>query len=152
MQILPYDPGMNTPLADLLVEYFTDMDAGIPENTIRTKILSLFLQGCARNALEIALATEADHCIGFSIYQIDSGNSDWCKRPGWGCIREFYIRPDRRRQGLGQELAGWTENRLREMGATHLYLTADDALAFWTFCGFVNSHETCSNELEILTK
>ena len=41
---------------------------------------------------------------------------------------------------------------LRALGAEHLNLTSDDAAAFWERCGFSNSHELCSNELEILTK
>lgn len=152
MHILTYTSPLHDPFANLLVAYFTELDIGIPEEVIRSKILPLILQEQHSKTLEIALMQEHDQYTGFSIYQIDSPDSDWCKRPGWGCIREFYIRPHLRRNGFGRVLAQWTEARLREMGATGLYLTADDALPFWAACGFHRCDEICSNNLEILTK
>ena len=53
---------------------------------------------------------------------------------------------------LGAELEAWTDRELRSMGATRLYLTADDAIPFWQHCGYSKTDEFCSNELEILTK
>lgn len=39
--------------------------------------------------------------IGFIIYQIDSPESDWCQKEGFGFIREVYIDKELRKQGLG---------------------------------------------------
>lgn len=152
MTILQYDPSHRTHLETMLVDYFTELSAGIPEPVIRDKILSLILNEHSQNILRIAIALENQIPMGFSIYQIDSPKSDWCKFPGWGSIREFYIKPKYRRLGHGSQLAAWTDQQLRKMGAVKLYLTADDAIPFWQHCGFSNSHEFCSNELEILTK
>lgn len=152
MTICPYTPLHRKSFETMLVDYFTELSAGIPEETIRTRILDLFLDLESRGIIHIAMALENSSPIGFSVYQIDSPQSDWCKRPGWGSIREFYIQPPHRSKGLGTQLAAWTEDQLRRLGAQSLYLTADDAIPFWEHCGFSNTHEFCSNELEILTK
>lgn len=152
MTICQFEPIHRTHLETMLVDYFTELSAGIPEPVIRGKILNLFQEGHNRNILRIAIAVENNAPMGFSIYQIDSPKSDWCKRIGWGSIREFYIRPTFRGHGLGTQLAAWTDRELRKMGAQHIYLTADDAIPFWQHCGYSKTYELCSNQLEILTK
>lgn len=152
MTISQYEPSYHPQLETMLVDYFTELSAGIPETVIRGKILEMLLDEESRDILRIAIALKNDAPIGFSIYQIDSPKSDWCKKEGWGSIREFYIHPNFRSRGLGTELAAWTDQELRKMGASHLYLTADDAIPFWQHCGYSKTNEFCSNELEILTK
>lgn len=152
MTIIPFEPAHRPQFETMLLDYFNELSSGIPESVIRERIMELFLGEQNLGIIQIAITLNDDIPIGFSVYQIDTPKSDWCKRPGWGSIREFYIRPDFRCRGLGTELAAWTERELRKMGAQHLYLTADDAIPFWQHCGYSKTNEFCSNELEILTK
>lgn len=151
MVICDYHPGLKPEFSNLLAEYFRELDDTLPESVVRGAIETLILDEWSRNILHIAVAVDGAP-MGFSIYQIDTPDSDWCKRPGWGCIREFYIRPQDRRQGCGTQLAAYCEQNLYKLGAAQLYLTADDAISFWTHCGYRPSGETGSNDLEILTK
>ena len=153
MIIKPYDSTMRQIFEEMLVTYFlTDLQSDIPEDILRGKLLDLIISNAEKRIYHLSIAFEGGAPIGFSIYQIDTPDSDWCKRPGWGFIREFYISAPYRRKGYGTKLAAFSEKQLRALGAEHLYLTSDGAAAFWESCGFSNSHELCSNELEILTK
>lgn len=152
MTIIPYTSQEKHTLADLMVGYFAELDSGIPEEIIRGKLSDLIDRQCMDETIHVAVAVENDKPIGFSVYQIDTPESDWCKRPGWGFIREFYVIPERRRIGLGTTLAQYTEGSLHSLGATKLYLTADNAISFWQKCGWKLTDEICSNELNILEK
>ena len=107
---------------------------------------------CASQIIRVDFALNGDVFTGFSVYQIDSAKSDWCKRPGWGFIREFYVVPQYRKQGTGRLLADHTEAALRTMGAKQLYLTSTGGIPFWQSCGWDLTGELCSNEQYILEK
>ncbi len=152
MTIIHYDRSLRTPFQEMLVAYFSEIQSNIPDDIIRGKLLELIEKMYYEHTIHVAIPfSEAVPC-GFSIYQIDTVQSDWCKRPGWGFIREFYITPPLRRRGIGKALSEYTEKHLRQLGATQLYLTADHVTAFWEKCGFYNTLETCSNDLQIMTK
>lgn len=152
MTIVPYDKHKKHLLADLMVHYMTELDCGIPEDIIRGKLSDFIDTQHGSGILRIALAMEGNACMGFSVYQIDTPESDWCKRPGWGFIREFYVVPAFRSRGAGKILAGHTAMELRNMGAQHLYLTSDNAVPFWQHCGWHLTEELCSNGQYILEK
>lgn len=153
MTIIPYDQSRAHQFEEMLVPYFiTDLQGDIPEEIIRGKLLHLITDLAEKKIIHIAIALEDDFPIGFSIYQIDTPDSDWCKRPGWGFIREFYIAPNSRGKGFGRSLVHHTEQQLRLLGASQLYLTSDNAVPFWEKCNWQKSGEVCSNGLEILTK
>ena len=86
--------------------------------------------------LDILLLLEGTEPAGFAICQVDSPASDWCKREGWGFIREFYIAPPYRLTGKGRFLAGHTELLLKAKQTDQVYLTTDGALDFWLHCGY----------------
>lgn len=152
MNIIPYEQAFRPQFESMLCAYFREIGGDIPEHIIRGKLLDLFQNQQSRQIIHIALAVSHGTPVGFSIYQIDTPESDWCKRPGWGFIREFYIAPEYRLCGYGRQLACYSEAHLRSLGAAQLYLTADDAVEFWQHCGYQNSREICSNNLEILVK
>lgn len=153
MNILKYTPTLRGPFEEMLVDYFSDdLQSGLPEAFIHGKLMDLFTEQSAKGIIHIAIVEESGIPIGFAIYQIDTPESDWCKRPGWGFIREFFIRRTHRRRGCGTKLAAFVEQQLRCSGASQLYLTADDATEFWMSCGYCNTHDVCSNDLEILIK
>lgn len=152
MRIIEYTPELRCAFEEMLVEYFIrELQSDVPEDIIRDKLLPHIQRYVEKGIVHVSIAVE-ESPIGFSIYQIDSEESDWCKRPGWGFIREFWISKACRSKGYGRILAEYTEHQLRALGAEQLYLTSDDAVGFWKKCGWRNSHELCSNGLEILTK
>ncbi len=153
MSITEYTPAQESIWTELFVSYFSeDLDMGISESTLRAKLCPFVLGQWEKGILRIALAFSGSTPIGFSVYQIDNPASDWCKFPGWGFIRKFYIAPGYRNKGCGKALASYTEAQLRAMGTGTVYLTADSAVGFWESCGFRNTSKISSNGLEILTK
>ena len=152
MTIIEYDKSMKQSLADMMVAYMTELDCDIPEDIIRGKLSDLIDRQYEKRILRISLAYENAVPIAFSVFQIDTPESDWCKRPGWGFIREYYVVPSHRKSGIGRELAAFTEQELRNMGADHLYLTSTEAVSFWQKCGWQLTQELCSNGQYILEK
>lgn len=125
----------------LFLPYFQELEANEPQplspQVIIGKILPFVLGQWEKGIIRIDLCL-ADDVAGFAIYQIDAPESDWCKLPGWGFIREFYVTPTLRRQGVGRHMAEHVLHRLRELGASQVYLTSDSAVAFWQRCGFTD--------------
>ncbi len=136
----------------LLLDYLPEVDADIPEDVVRGKLLDLLCSQQDQRILSVSLLLSDEVPVGFSVYQIDSPASDWCKRPGWGCIREFYIAPGHRRRGFGAAMASDTESRLRQLGAQQLYLTSDGGIPFWRSQGWQLKEEAASNGLNFLEK
>lgn len=153
MNIVNYDQALHEPFAALVADYFIrELESDIPEDIVRGKLMELILKQWEQQILHIAIALEDGSPVGFSIYQIDTPKSDWCKREGWGFIREFYVSPGHRKQGIGSALAEYSDIHLRQLGAAQIYLTSDNAIPFWLRCGYRDSGEQASNGLNILEK
>ena len=136
----------------MMAPYMAELNCDVPENIIRDKLADFIETQCELGHIHILLARDGENLVGFSVYQIDMPESDWCKRPGWGFIREFYIKPEYRAKGSGARLAAYTEEALKNLGAEKLYLTSGPAAAFWEKCGWENTGEFCTNDLVILEK
>ena len=150
MTIIPYNHTLRKPFGQLMEDYFLHaLESDIPEDIVRGKLMDMILNQWEQTILHIAIAIE-DFPIGFSIYQIDTPDSDWCKREGWGCIREFYVAPGHRNQGIGTALAEYSAQQLQQLGADRIYLTADDAIPFWLRLGYRDTKKPCSNGLNFL--
>jgi len=95
-----------------------------------------------------------DAAKGFILYQVDSPESDWCVKEGYGTIRELYISADLRYAGYGRALASYAESRLNLKNINGLYLTSEDeAMGFWAKMGYRDSGEICSeNDSPIFVK
>lgn len=129
-----------------------DLEMSLSSEVINEKIWQgIFINGLEKGCLSISLAVLNNEIIGMAIYQIDTPQSDWCKREGWGFIREFFISPEHRRKGFGTILAEYAEHRLREK-TDRLYLTADDAVEFWSSCGYALTDEHNDNGTYIMIK
>lgn len=152
MTIQSYTPDKKNQLAGLFTAYFPELGEDIPEDILRGKLTDFIHDQHQKGILSISLLLDGTTPVGFSIYQIDTPESDWCKRPGWGFIREFYIAPPHRKKGLGQLLCRNTEQQLSSMGAARLYLTADNAIPFWQSCGYTHTEEISTNGLYYLEK
>lgn len=152
LTVKEYDVSMREVFEKLFIDYslndlrMQEEDPRITPELLREKIVPLLLGTWERGAGSLALCFAEGRCAGFVCYQVDSEKSDWCKRPGWGLIREFYIVPEFRRRGYGRILAAYAVKRLREQSAS-LYLTAHDdaAAAFWAACGFRKTGEINQN-------
>lgn len=112
----------------------------------------IFVSGLEKGLLSIALPMLNGEPVGLLVYQVDTPESDWCKREGWGLIREFCIVPRLRRKGYGLRLTEYAEQRLREK-TDKLYLTSDStAVEFWSACGFAAVGEVNKNGTYTMTK
>ena len=91
----------------------------------------------------IDMAKIEDECIGFVIYQIDCKESDWCKRPGWGFIRELCVLEKYRQLGVGTQLLSHAESKLKALKPKGIYLTSEESWhvkKFYTKNGYENTH------------
>lgn len=81
--------------------------------------------------------------VGFILYQVDKSISDWCKREGWGFIREFHIEKTHRKRGYGSMMVGHMESKLKEKNVKNIYLTTDNDVAklFYKSCFYLDSGE-----------
>ena len=152
MIITEYTASMKTFLADLMTDYMSELGSSMPEAVIRGKLSDYIDSMCQRKIIRVSMALDGDQPVGFSVYQIDTPESDWCLRPGWGFIREYYIVPPCRKLGLGKILAEYTEQELKRMGAAGLYLTSTGAVPFWEKCGWTVTGDMTENGQCILTK
>lgn len=152
MTIIPYTTDQKHTMAALMADYMEELECNIPREIVFGKLADLIDRQCSERIILMDLAMENSDCIGFSVYQIDSPESDWCKRPGWGFVREFYIAPAYRKNGTGRDLARHTEIQLCALGAKKLYLTSTEAVPFWQKCGWSLTETLCSNGQYILEK
>lgn len=140
---------------DMFVRYAReDLEDTLPEEVLREKIArDVFLHNQETGVSSIAFVMAGDKVAGFAIYQVDSPESDWCKRPGWGLIREFCIVPEFRRRGYGKALANYATEKLLEK-TDRLYLTAHDeaAICFWSACGYRDTGEDFTNGNRLMEK
>lgn len=153
MHIQKYDVTMRPAFTELFVAYFANLsgDELCPPDVIRGKLIGMIEVQSARGVISVDMAFIDGNPIGFSIYQIDTPDSDWCKRPGWGFLREFYIEPPHRNRGYGKALARHAVQCLQDRGAEAIYLTSDpEALGFWAKCGFSDSDEVNPNKTQTM--
>ena len=150
MKILPYNPVspiQKSALRHLLVQYFSSLDYADPRDAVppsaMPKLLSLIAEGLYQGDFWVYLAREKSALCGFVIAQIDGEGKDWCKRPGWGFIRELYVLPSHRGKGVAGKLIRRAEQDMLRSGASQAYLTTDLA-GFWEAMGYTDTGEIYS--------
>ena len=127
----------------LFKEYYAELDCADDTDHLVDEYI---IPDMLASLLHIDLIEEDNTVAGFVIYQIDDIDNDWNLKEGWGDVREIYITPSRRRQGLGKFLLYSAEMRLREAGAKSAYcLPYEDAVPFFTACGYADSLEFCED-------
>lgn len=152
MIITEYTKSMNVTLAGLMTDYMRELGCSTPEAVIRGKLSDFIDTMCEKEIIRVSIAFDGEKPAGFSVFQIDAPASDWCHRPGWGFIREFYIVPAYRKHGIGKILAEYTEQELKNMGAAGLYLTSTNAVPFWQKCGWTLTGELTDSDQSIFEK
>lgn len=152
IQIVDYEASMR-PEWEVMVSTYWIQDLGESgtAETIR-EICDMVEQQWESSMVSVAVLQSEGKSIGFCVYQIDTPASDWCKRQGWGMLREFYVEKSYRGRGFGTALAAYAEQKLREMGAVDFYLTADNAVGFWETCGYVQEEGVNENGTYTMTK
>ena len=140
----PANPVQKSALRHLLVQYFAALDWNDPKDAIPPsyvpKILARIAEMLDQGGFWVYLAREKGALCGFVIAQIDGEGKDWCKRPGWGFIRELYVTPGHRGRGIAGKLVRRAEASMRQSGASQVYLTTDLA-GFWEAMGYADSGE-----------
>ena len=86
MRIIPYSKRYRPQLEDSMVAYMAELSSDIPEHIIRTKLFDTIHSLLDTGVIRIDLAFDGNSPAGFSVYQLDTQERDWCKRPGWGFI------------------------------------------------------------------
>lgn len=154
MKFEQYTDQYQTQFEDMFVDYFVnDFGAPFPEEMIREKIVADFRSLNARGIAPTLLAIDDEGDVaGFVTFQVDSEDSDWNDRPGWGFIRETHVNRGWRRHGVGTALVGIACNVMKQSGATDVYLTTEGPFEFWENTGWKRSGEAAPNGGEILTK
>jgi len=140
---------------NMVFDYFTkDLKIDLTDKQLEYVCKEIELHS-EKNIGFLDLIFENENPIGFISYQIDSKESDWCEKEGFGCIREFYIIPSHRKKGFGEKLVKHAENNLAKLSISDIYLTADDegSIIFYNKMGYSENGEIClKNNCKIYIK
>ena len=145
LQVSPLNDKTQKEFERLFKEYYAELDCGedVP-HLLEEYILPDLLAGL----IKIDILKDGDVFAGFVIYQTDDIDNEWNFKEGWGDIREIYVAPSHRRQGLGKFLLYTAEMKLKESGAEKAYcLPAEGTEEFFTACGYARGNEY-SEELD----
>ncbi len=147
MDYRQYSSGDLPAFSDLVTHYYLeDLGAPFSEEQVRATAVDQFSRLAQRGAAPIVLAVHEDTPVGFVIFQIDSPGSDWNDRPGWGFVRELYVAPTFRGQGVGSTLLAIAAQVLSESGAQDAYaLATPDSLGFWERAGWAAQEAADTN-------
>ena len=134
---------------ELLNEYYRDGDdAQTPQAEIDAFIQYLF-DFCQSGKISGAVCMEEEP-LGFVLWNVDSEDSPFSQKPGFGTILEIGVRKNVRRAGIGRKLVNLAEDLMR---ADRYYICAyGPAQMFWSRLGYEFSGETAENGLPIMVK
>lgn len=97
------------------------------------------------NLFSVAAACEGEKLCGFVIYQTDAPEYEWCFRQGEGDIREIYVTPSLRKNGIGKQLLTFAENNLTKNGVKGVYvLPTEESENFFTSNGYADNGNYCA--------
>ncbi|WP_276302083.1 GNAT family N-acetyltransferase [Halorussus lipolyticus] len=121
-------------LADGQREFGSHLVAERNRATIRETIA----QNAVAGGLLVARAERDDEIVGFVTYGVESDGYD--QDAVRGIVRNIYVRPERRGEGIGSGLLDAAEERLAEQGADAVALEVmadnDDARRFYRRHGY----------------
>lgn len=145
IKVIPLNDILKDKFTKLFTDYYTEL--GCTDN-IPHLIDEYIIPDLLAGIIKIDILHDGENYAGFVIYQIDDIDNDWNLKEGWGDIREIYVVPSSRRQGLGKFLLYTAEMKLKESGASKAYCLPYEASApFFTACGYVKTDEY-NDELE----
>ena len=125
----------------LFCDYYAELDCeDDPLHLFREYVLP----DLEANLFEAATISQEEKLLGFVIYQIDDVLNDWNFKEGFGDVRDLYIAPAFRQQGLGANLLSFAEKRLSDAGAQQIYvLPTEESESFFKNRGYFDSGEYC---------
>ena len=145
LHVFPLQDDNKEIFAKLFKDYYTELDCADDVNHL---IDEYVIPDILAGLIKADLIKDGEDTVGFVIYQIDDINNEWNLKEGWGDIREIYIAPSSRRQGLGKFLLYTAEMKLKEAGAKNAYcLPYEEAVPFFTACGYAET-QLYSEELD----
>ena len=132
-------------LGSLLHPYWEEI--GVPPGFDEAKYLASVVRRMNEPGRWCLIARDgAGEPVGFSWFKIDRD-----ERVGWGYIMEFYVRPERRKRGLGRCLFEESCKLLVDSGVEQAWLTSSPAAEiFWQKCGFQFTGEIGENSKNIM--
>ena len=138
IKVTPLSDRTEAEFAKLFENYYSELDCG--EDPLH--LFDEYVIPDLKAGLLSADILEADGIFaGFCIYQRDDIDNEFCLREGWGDIREIYVIPSLRGQGLGRFMLYTAEMRLRERGAAKAYcLPSEGTEKFFEACGYLKSN------------
>ncbi|MGN0806682.1 MAG: GNAT family N-acetyltransferase [Candidatus Coproplasma sp.] len=93
----------------------------------------------------VAVVQDGETLCGFIIYQTDRPENEWCFRQGDGDIREIYVIPSRRKNGVGKSLLKFAEDKLALNGVKSIYvLPTEEVESFFMNCGYADCGDYCA--------
>lgn len=145
LQISPLRDDTQKHFIKLFTDYYKEL--GCEENCAHL-IDEYIIPDLLSGLLSIDILKDGESFAGFVIYQIDRAENDWNFKEGWGDVREIYVVPESRRQGLGRFMLYTAEMKLKESGAEKCYCLPDEnAEKFFSACGYSAGNEF-SEELD----
>ena len=134
-----------SPLTDLTKKEFEALftsyyeELGCDED-VEHLLAEYILPDLLSGLINIEILQDGEKYAGFVIYQTDDIDNEWNFKEGWGDIRELYVIPSLRRQGLGRFLLYTAELKLKESGVDKAYcLPSEESEQFFTACGYVRT-------------
>jgi GNAT superfamily N-acetyltransferase len=133
----------------LLSEYYRDgEDANTPQEQLDGFIRYLH-DLCMAGSIFGAIAI-LNEPVGFVLWCIDSEDSPFRNRPGFGTILEIGVCKDKRGFGYGKQMTEFAE---LSMDVSEYYVCAyGPAERFWQKCGYSDSGHLAENGLKLMVK
>ncbi len=134
-------------LKNLMIPYHMELNAQRPDPMVTKKLIkkitrgTLNMQGPCDRHLELCYAE--NDIVGFLYGKVDHEAHKGHKKPGYGYVMEFYVKPEYRRSGYGKAMFRRLESLFAADGATNMYLNTgtETGVAFWTSMGFTATDE-----------
>lgn len=134
LKISPLNDLARKPFEELFAAYYFELGC---DDDASHLVDEYIIPDLLAGQISIDILQDGEEFAGFVIYQIDDIGNDWNFKEGWGDIREIYVIPSRRREGLGKFLLYTAEMKLRESGATRAYsLPEEESEKFFAACGY----------------
>ncbi len=126
---------------NLFCDYYEELDCeDEPLHLFREYVLP----DLKANLFEAAAVLQGETLAGFIIFQTDDVLNDWNFKEGCGDVRELYVCPAARRQGLGSALLSFAEARLWQAGVKEIYtLPTEESEKFFINRGYTDTGEYC---------
>ncbi len=143
MNVRPIQTSDLSAFKKLFCDYYTELDCEEDPLHLFDDYLLPDLQA---ELFEVGIAEVGGAVAGFVIFQIDDILNDWNFKEGCGDVRELYVAPTFRRQGLGTALLRFAETSLVSSGAREVYtLPVEESESFFTARGYTDSGEYCAD-------